>query len=117
MTITIKKNYSTTVRFEGIPYGSYLMFENYFSCHSAPTNILKKSMGEAELQMSRIIAGVIRVQGEHNKVHNNEYKKCNNHDILVDEMHFSEISKMQKSPKMDFSCSNKDKIRKQRFLL
>ena len=36
------------------------------------------------------------------------------HDVLVDQMHFSEGDKMQISPKLDFSCTNQDQIRNQR---
>ena len=59
-------------------------------------------MGGAELQMSWIRAGVIR------------YKMYNNHDVLVDIVHFPEGNKMQISPKLDFSCTNQDQIRNQR---
>ena len=59
-------------------------------------------MGGAELQMSRIRAGVIR------------YKMYNNHDVLLDIVHFPEGGKMQIFPKLDLICTNQDQIRNQR---
>ena len=56
-------------------------------------------MGGAELQMSRIRAGV---------------SWYNNHDILVDEVHFSKGGKIQISPKLDLYCTNQDEILNQR---
>ena len=51
--------------------------------HTLSHTHIKKLMGGAELQMSKIRAGVIR------------YKVYNHHDILVDEVHFPECGKMQ----------------------
>ena len=59
-------------------------------------------MGGAELQMSRIRAGFIM------------YKVYNNHDILVDIVHFSEAGKMKISPKLEHYCANEVVIRNQR---
>ena len=59
-------------------------------------------MGGAELQMSRIRAGVIR------------YKVYKDHDVVVDEEHFPEGGKMQISPKLEHYCANQDHIRNQR---
>ena len=53
-------------------------------------------MGRAELQISRIMADVIR------------YKVYKDHDDLVEEVHISEIGKMHISLKLDICCTNQD---------
>ena len=71
-------------------------------CSRSRIGDVQKSMGGAELQMSKISAGVIR------------YKLYKDHDVLVDEMHFPEGGKMQIFSKLDFICTNQDQIRNQR---
>ena len=67
--------------------------------------MFNKSMGGAELQMSRIRAGVIR------------YKVYKDHDVLVDEEHFPEGGKMQISPKLVHFYANEVDIQNQRLRL
>ena len=61
-------------------------------------------MGRAELQMIKIRAGVIRY-----KVY-----RYNNHDVLVDIVHFNEGVKKQISLKLNLCCTNQDQIQNQR---
>ena len=63
----------------------------------------QKLMGRAELQISRIRAGVIRYK---------VYKE--DHEALVDEVHFPEGGKMKITLKLDFSFTNQDQIWNQR---
>ena len=60
-------------------------------------------MGGAELQMSRIKAGVTR------------HKVYNDYDFLVDYVHFSEGGKIQISPKLNFYYKIQSQIRNQRL--